>query len=265
MKSKFKRTAANVLCSSALVLLGATPIAAQACATADSIYLGSVCTVAFDFCPDGFLPAYGQELPINQYQALYSLLGIAFGGDGVTKFNLPDLRGRMAVGVNPSPLPGISVVRRGQKDGVESVQLNANNLPQHVHPATVTAGAVPGTLTLPVTGSVSGQTLSGSVTVNAINGDNPPSGGVNIPDATHNTVGKTGTSPNFYPQGTTKIAVPTTSTLAISGGTVAGTATAPATVAVSANATTNAAVANIPPRLGLTACIAYQGLYPTRP
>lgn len=52
-------------------------------------FLGEIDIFAFNFCPTGWLPTNGQILPINQYQALFSLLGTAYGGDGNTTFALP--------------------------------------------------------------------------------------------------------------------------------------------------------------------------------
>lgn len=275
MKKTFKRsTIGNLLCASALALLGAAPMSALACG--DTPFVGEICTFAFSYCPQGFLPANGSLQSINTYNALFALLGTTFGGDGRTTFGLPDLRARVVAGTGTSPDTGVGTVNWGQKDGSSTVTLNANNLPQHTHPATVAAGSLSGTASLAVSGgTVSGQTINGSVTVNALNGDNPPSGGVNIPTSSANTVGKTGASQNFYPQGTTKVAVPTTHNLTVSGGTISGataggTVTLPATasttaVSVGANTTANTPVTITPARLGLTVCIATNGIWPTKP
>ena len=59
----------------------------------DSPFLGLVQIFAFNYAPIDWMPCYGQTLQITQYSALYSLLGNTFGGDGVTTFQLPDLRG----------------------------------------------------------------------------------------------------------------------------------------------------------------------------
>ena len=61
-------------------------------------FLGEIKAVGFDFAPQGWALCQGQTLPINQNAALYSLLGTTYGGDGLTTFRLPDLRGRTAVG-----------------------------------------------------------------------------------------------------------------------------------------------------------------------
>jgi microcystin-dependent protein len=69
---------------------------------------GEICTFAFGFCPKGFLPATGAFLPIGQNEALFSLLGIDYGGNGTTDFALPDLRGRTTVGASEPGLVGIT-------------------------------------------------------------------------------------------------------------------------------------------------------------
>ncbi len=92
MKSIY--THARRLLAAALAVLGITIIwptaPAQACG--DSSYIGEVCVFAFNFCPQGYLPADGRSLPIRDNAALFSLLGITYGGDGKTDFKLPDLR-----------------------------------------------------------------------------------------------------------------------------------------------------------------------------
>lgn len=93
--------------------------------------------------PAGWLPCDGRALQVNQYAALYSLLGNAFGGTATT-FNLPDLRGRVAVsqGVNAQG----KVYTRGKAGGAEAVTIAAEQLPQHSHEfaARAEAGAVAG-------------------------------------------------------------------------------------------------------------------------
>lgn len=97
----------------------ATPAPALACSSED--YIGTVCTVAFNYCPNGLLPADGRMVQINENPALYSLLGNIYGGDGRTTFALPDYRGRSLVGQGAAP--GLSLVKLGEKRGQESVKL----------------------------------------------------------------------------------------------------------------------------------------------
>ncbi len=70
---------------------GGTPAAAQ-----DS-YMGQALLVGFNFCPRDTISAEGQLLPIDQFQALYSLFGTTYGGDGRNSFALPDLRDKAPV------------------------------------------------------------------------------------------------------------------------------------------------------------------------
>ena len=89
-------------------------------------FIGEISPVAFNFAPQGWALCNGQLLPINQNQALFSLLGITYGGDGVSTFALPNLQGRVIVQISPNyPL--------GSTGGVESVTLNGNQIPAHSH------------------------------------------------------------------------------------------------------------------------------------
>lgn len=89
-------------------------------------YLGQISATAFGFAPKGWALCNGQLLPISQNQALFSLLGTQFGGDGRTNFALPDLRGRV-----PMHVDGFNPV--GQGVGASAVTLQASNLPAHGH------------------------------------------------------------------------------------------------------------------------------------
>lgn len=101
-------------------------------------FIGEIQLVAFNFTPKGFLPCDGSLLPINQYQALYSLLGTIYGGDGRTTFALPDLRGRVPIHYGPGP--GLSNYNIGQTGGSETVTLTTNQIPQHNHSIPVNSG-----------------------------------------------------------------------------------------------------------------------------
>ena len=93
-------------------------IAAPSALAGPEEYLGEIVTVGFNFCPRGTLEADGRLLPINQNQALFSLLGTMYGGDGRTTFALPDLRGRTIIGAGQGP--GLSNRPQGQKGGIEN-------------------------------------------------------------------------------------------------------------------------------------------------
>jgi microcystin-dependent protein len=100
-------------------------------------FVGQIMPAAFGFTPTNWAPCNGQLLPIQQNQALFSLLGTSFGGDGVRTFALPDLRGRAVLGSD------FRTVAWGQIDGTEQVTMTTDNLPSHTHPlqASTTTGA----------------------------------------------------------------------------------------------------------------------------
>jgi microcystin-dependent protein len=89
-------------------------------------YMGELKLLPITFAPKGWAMCNGQLLPINQNQALFSLLGTAYGGNGQTTFALPDLRGRV-------PLHAGSDISWGQAAGAEAVTINVQELPTHTH------------------------------------------------------------------------------------------------------------------------------------
>jgi len=103
-------------------------------------YLGQISIFAFDFPPKGWAQCNGQSLPINQNQALFSLLGTTYGGNGQTTFALPDLRGRVSMHLGEGH-------SQGERAGQESVTLTAAEMPQHTHAAF--SNTAPGTATSP--------------------------------------------------------------------------------------------------------------------
>lgn len=86
---------------------------------------------AADFAPKYWALCNGQILAIAQNQALFSLLGTTYGGNGQTTFALPDLRGRTAVGTGQGP--GLSSITLGQVSGSATTTLTIDNLPPHNH------------------------------------------------------------------------------------------------------------------------------------
>lgn len=94
-------------------------------------YLGQIEAFAFNFAPKGWMMCAGQLLSIQQYTALFSLLGTYYGGNGTTNFQLPDLRGRVAV--SQGQAQGGSPYTMGEAVGTENVTLLLNNMPQHTH------------------------------------------------------------------------------------------------------------------------------------
>ncbi len=74
-------------------------------------YIGQVCLFGFNYAPRGWALCNGQLMSIGQNSALFSLLGTTFGGDGISTFALPDLRGRVAI--NQGDQPGLSKYAMG--------------------------------------------------------------------------------------------------------------------------------------------------------
>jgi len=95
-------------------------------------YIGQVMLVPYTFAPEGWLECDGRLLNMVQYNALFSLIGNTYGGDRVTTFALPDLRGRTPIGTGMSPQFG-TAYQTGEPGGCERVALNAANLPAHTH------------------------------------------------------------------------------------------------------------------------------------
>jgi microcystin-dependent protein len=102
----------------------------------DEPYLSEICLFSFNFAPQGWATCSGQLLPINQNQALFSLLGTTFGGNGQTTFALPDLRGQVPVGFRNDGAPGYEL---GATGGSESVSITQGTLPLHAHALDTTA------------------------------------------------------------------------------------------------------------------------------
>jgi len=92
-------------------------------------YLGQLRLVAFNFAPKGYALCNGQLLAINQNQALFSLLGTSYGGNGINTFALPNLQGRVAI----SSGTGLVI---GGTGGTETVTLTTAQIPAHTHTLT---------------------------------------------------------------------------------------------------------------------------------
>jgi microcystin-dependent protein len=113
---------------------------ARANPQSETPYLGEIMLLPFGFVPDnGWAFCNGQLLPINQNLALFSLLGTNYGGDGVTTFRLPDLRGRVAI--HKGQGPGLSNRPLASSGGTQSHTLTLNELPAHSHQARASSAA----------------------------------------------------------------------------------------------------------------------------
>jgi microcystin-dependent protein len=113
-------------------------------------YLGEIRVVGFTFPPVSFASCNGQLLPISEYDALFTLLGTTYGGDGQTTFALPNLNSRLGVGAQAGQRgPGLSAYLPGQQAGVEGVTLTTTQIPSHGH-----------TIAVPLQASTSGTATS---------------------------------------------------------------------------------------------------------
>lgn len=100
-------------------------------------YVGEIRLFAFDqYAPAPFLPCDGRSLRVSEYQILFSVIGTTYGGDGVSTFNLPDLRTRTPV--HYGQMPGGSTYALGQQAGVAQVTLTSATVPSHSHTVSVT-------------------------------------------------------------------------------------------------------------------------------
>jgi microcystin-dependent protein len=110
-------------------------------------FLAEIRIMSFGFAPKGWALCNGQLLPINQNQALFSLLGTTFGGDGRVNFALPDLRGRAPIHVGSSHT-------LGERGGEQAHTLSIAELPEHAH---VLNGSSANASTNAPTGNVAAQ------------------------------------------------------------------------------------------------------------
>jgi len=256
--------------------------AAHACAAEPLI--ASVCIMGmnpgarFQSMNNSYMLAAGQTLALNQYTALYSLLGTTFGGNGSSNFNLPDLRGKVVVGLDPRD----ATRTVGANGGSAAILLTVAQLPQHAAtianlPVTLTNVQATTTLTgLAATANLAGVVLKGpasGLTMKAVagaSGQGSPSGNYlgkapggtsalysnATPDATLNA-GAIGGDLTFTIN--PGITAPVTITGAAAT-TVTGGGTASGTSAVMGG---GQAVPSMPPYLVLPYYIAYNGIYPS--
>ena len=96
-------------------------------------FVGELRLVGFNFAPLNWATADGQLLPISRYTALFSLLGVNFGGNGTSTFGLPNLQGSIPVGAGQGP--GLTNYSVGETGGVNPVTLLQSEMPAHTHSA----------------------------------------------------------------------------------------------------------------------------------
>lgn len=130
-------------------------------------YLGEIRLFSFTFAPRNWALCAGQSLPVSQNQALFSLLGTSYGGNGVNNFQLPDLRGR-------APLNQNAQTGLGAQSGTETVALAGPQVPSHGHTlqasmstATVNTPGIANALGTPAAGKPLYAPPSGLTAMNA--------------------------------------------------------------------------------------------------
>ncbi|MES2574923.1 MAG: tail fiber protein [Bacteroidota bacterium] len=212
--------------------------------------MGTIKLFAGNFAPQGFLTCEGQTLSLSQNTALFSILGTTYGGDGVTNFKLPDLRGAFPTQCSNigGSHPGGSYVL-GQTGGGQSVTITANNMPPHTH--SIVKGA--------------GTNLTGSVTVNTVLQANTGDSLSPTPSDTYNILSSTGDpsgsgQPNLYTS-----AAPSQNLGGISS-TVNNTLSFdPTGLTLTPWGSGTAPLPTVPPFVAMQYIICTQGIYPSRP
>lgn len=216
-------------------------------------FMGTIMAVGFSFAPRGWAFCSGQLMAISQNSALFSLLGTTYGGDGVTNFALPDLRGRVAGGGQPGAAPpgGVAQMVMGQTGGSNNATINATgtttvtltaaNLPAHTHPGAGLTATTAVNVGLATTGGV-GVAAAGSTLCCTAGG--PGGANIYLPAATAPT---------------TPVALGgvTTTVDGTTGSTGTGT---PLAAPVSTQAITSV----MQPFLGVNYIICTEGLFPSR-
>ncbi len=125
--------------------------------------LGAIYMFGGNFAPNGYAFCQGQLLPISQNAALFSLLGTTYGGDGIRTFALPDLQGRVPVGMGNGA--GLQPIVEGEKAGVQNVTILTSNMPAHNH--LINASSQPASVGAPAAAFLanSGNSQSGGLPI----------------------------------------------------------------------------------------------------
>ena len=192
-------------------------------------FIGNICLVGFNFCPRGWAEASGQLLLINQNQALFSLYGTQFGGDGRTTFALPDLRGRTPISAGQGP--GLGNKTLGSRSGAETATLAASQMPSHAHAASTDVNVA----------------VTSTLRADADSGDTDAPGGAVL--AKRNRV------PAYSGAG---------QNVDMSGESIQSTATTPAATTVVGLAGSGNAFGLRDPYLTMRYCVALTGVFPSR-
>ena len=122
------------------------------------VFMGTIMPFGFPFAPSGWQLCNGQTISLQQYTALFALIGTTYGGNGQQNFMLPNLQGRFPIGQGTGQ--SLTVRPIGQVSGSESVSVLISNLPAHNHPGT----GLTATTTVNVAGAGTSQTTAPSTT-----------------------------------------------------------------------------------------------------
>jgi len=220
-------------------------------------FIGTILPFGFTYAPTYWSFCNGGSLPVQQNQALYALIGNVYGGNNVN-FNVPDLRGRMPMGMGTRPGTTTNFTQ-GTTTGNNTAQLTLSNMPAHNHSATfagvatsVSVGNLQTNVTIPVsTAPTGGQMVPGANSTVYLQG-------MTLDDAGGLGVTLSGPYTTNAPAATTKLGA--TATTTSSGG---GTITPQGSVSIGPNGGGTAfSIQN--PVLVLNFCIALNGLWPDR-
>lgn len=204
-------------------------------------YLGEIRIFAGTFAPRNWAFCAGQTLAISSNEALFTIIGTTYGGDGRTTFMLPDLRARVVVGAGDARSTGLGVISEGARFGNETTQLSVANIPSHTHTAAVSGITATGVATVAIPASTVTATLSepAANTILSLGEDSENQHEINA-------YGIETADTNLKP-------FPAPVAITVAGGTV--------TVNPTGNGTS---FSNVQPSLGINYIICTDGLYPSR-
>ncbi|MDY7562739.1 tail fiber protein [Pseudomonas sp. 10B1] len=173
------------------------------------VFIGNIQMFGFNFAPRGWALCDGSLLQVQQFQALFTLLGTTYGGNGSVNFSLPDLRSRLPIGQGAGP--NLTPRTVGDHSGTESVVATLDNLPTHSHGTTALhavtavklANAPSNPATVPTaTNSYLGASISGGPTSAAIYSDQQGNAPVTLSGVTTGITGITDPAGKGLPMAT---------------------------------------------------------------
>lgn len=135
------------------------------------VFMGTVMTFGFNYAPNGWALCNGQIMNIQQYQALFTLLGTVYGGNGSQTFGLPNLQSRLPICQGTGP--GLTTRVMGENAGTENITATLSNLPNHTH------------------------TLTGITATTTVQLANPASNPASVPTTTNAYLGASGGGPGL--------------------------------------------------------------------